>query len=232
MTLPIPQHTVAQDRSDDDNQTELTAREIIARFQNEWVENKWEKEFRVTPEKYMRATDDKQWQQRFSAFRQLVSLGEHAVPDLLEALNSDQAPVRILAAQTIGFLGNHETDAATLEALLHSAKSDANATVRLYAIDSYGMLGGSAESIKPLADVETNRDVKMHIKYALERNGERFSDEWIARLGEMDSADIDSAVINQPAPEFTLVSVTGETISLQDFRDKSHVILVFIYGDT
>jgi len=94
------------------------------------------------------------------------------------------------------------------------------------------MLGGKADRIKDMINSEPNRDVKMHIKYAMERNGEKFSEKWLAGLADVDLTTIDSAIMNEPAPDFTLKTVTGETISLSDFREKSHVILVFIYGDT
>jgi peroxiredoxin len=36
--------------------------------------------------------------------------------------------------------------------------------------------------------------------------------------------------LNTPAPDFTLQNFNGETVRLSDFRDKSHVLLVFNRG--
>ena len=36
--------------------------------------------------------------------------------------------------------------------------------------------------------------------------------------------------LNAPAPDFSLLSIKGERITLSDFRDKSHVLVVFNRG--
>lgn len=36
--------------------------------------------------------------------------------------------------------------------------------------------------------------------------------------------------INTQAPDFTLLNFMGEQVSLSDFRDKAHVLLVFNRG--
>lgn len=36
--------------------------------------------------------------------------------------------------------------------------------------------------------------------------------------------------LNTPAPNFTLQNFEGESVSLSDFRGKSHVLLVFNRG--
>jgi peroxiredoxin len=41
-----------------------------------------------------------------------------------------------------------------------------------------------------------------------------------------------SATIGESAPNFKLQNLTGQQISLNSFRGKQAVVLVFIYGDT
>jgi len=36
--------------------------------------------------------------------------------------------------------------------------------------------------------------------------------------------------INTQAPDFTLLNFKGERVSLSDFRDKAHILLVFNRG--
>lgn len=36
--------------------------------------------------------------------------------------------------------------------------------------------------------------------------------------------------LNTPAPDFTLHNFLGEPVSLADFRDKAHILLVFNRG--
>jgi len=57
---------------------------------------------------------------------------------ILKWLQSGTPAERILAAQTLGFVG----DKASEDLLAGAAEHDQDAAVRLYAIDSLGMLGG------------------------------------------------------------------------------------------
>lgn len=176
----------------------------------------------------MRAKSNDDWQMRMRTLQQLVQLGGESVEPLLTALESDSMPVRVLSAQTLGFLGEQKV----LEKLLDVAQTDDHPTVRLYAIDSYGMLGGDAEKLRPLLKTEKNRDAKMHLNYAIERAGEKLNDEVAESLCQWDSSNMATAAVGDPAPEFNLETANGGKIALSDFRGKSAVVLVFVYGDT
>jgi hypothetical protein len=108
-----------------------------------------------------------------------------------------------------------------------------------------GLVTAGRPAVKPLLRVlehgaphqrmlksETNRDVKMHIAYALDRKGSRIDAQVVDDLRNWDTDRIDSAQVGKVAPDFELPSLTGETIRLSDFRGKKPVVLVFIYGDT
>ncbi|HXW00045.1 MAG TPA: hypothetical protein VEC93_16615, partial [Anaerolineae bacterium] len=41
-----------------------------------------------------------------------------------------------------------------------------------------------------------------------------------------------SAFQSSPAPDFTLTAANSNTVSLQDYRDKSNIVLVFYRGHT
>ncbi len=56
-----------------------------------------------------------------------------------------------------------------------------------------------------------------------------------AQLGPKDGADLAPTDLNrvkvgQPAPDFTLEDVSGQPITLSDFRGKKTVVLVFYRG--
>lgn len=56
-----------------------------------------------------------------------------------------------------------------------------------------------------------------------------------AQLGPKDGAhlsptEIDRVNVGQPAPDFTLENMDGQTVSLSDFRGKNSVVLVFYRG--
>jgi len=56
-----------------------------------------------------------------------------------------------------------------------------------------------------------------------------------ARLGPKDGADLPASdleriAVGDTAPDFTLESLAGPTVTLSDFRGRTHVILVFYRG--
>jgi hypothetical protein len=118
--------------------------------------------------------------------------------------------------------------------LLRAAAEDSEPVVRLYAIDSLGMLGTEGEPIDwdALAKKQRNRDVKRHLTYIEQRAGQPVSPRTIDQLRDWDLAGIDTARLGQLAPDFELSSVSGEKIRLSDFRGTKAVVLVFVYGDT
>lgn len=207
---------------------EKTPEQWVARFSEKWDERAWQGEFRTSPDGYMRPLDDAGWKVRAQAIQSLVRHGADAIPVLVHELKTGDAPQRILAAQTLGYLGPEVPPAP----LLGAARNDPDPAVRLYAVDSLGMQGAKNIDWMALLDSESNRDVKKHIGYAIERNGEPLAREISERLASWDSTKIDTAVVGSPAPDFELKSATGETIRLGDFRGKEAVVLVFIYGDT
>ena len=120
------------------------------------------------------------------------------------------------------------------ENLLAALKSDGNAAVRLYAADALGMRGGTelSDELKTIQSKDSNRDVKKHLGYALERKGAALDAGVVRSLIDWDPATMDTAQVGQAAPDFELAALTGETIRLSQFRGKKAVVLVFIYGDT
>lgn len=179
---------------------------------------------------YMRATANDGWKARMLAMRKLVSTGKDAVPPLLDALKNGDHSLRIFAAQTLSFLAPHVPKENLLEAL----KSDGNAAVRLYAADALGMRGGTelSEELKAIQAKDSNRDVKKHLGYALERKGAALDADVARTLIDWAPSTMDTARVGQPAPDFELAALTGERIRLSQFRGKKAVVLVFIYGDT
>lgn len=177
----------------------------------------------------MRPMDDRGWRERMLVLQRLVSQGKDAVPVLLEALKTGKAPERILASQALSYLAPHVPQKMLLEA----ARNDKDPAVRLYAVNALGMQGaGETIDWESLTKAETNRDVRKHIGYAVERKNAPVETSTIEALTRWDTKTIDSASVDRPAPDFELKSATGETVRLSNFRGKRAVVLVFIYGDT
>ena len=202
-----------------------TPRQWIDHFSAQWDEQAWKR-----GRGYMRPLDDAGWKARMLAVAALVKSGDTSVKPLLAALKDGDTPRRLLAAQTLGYLGPK----VPADSLIAAINGDANAAVRLYAIDALGMQGGRDLSglLSGPRKKEKNRDTRKHIAYALERKGKPLNTDVVKTLKQWDPRTIDTAKLGKPAPDFELKTVSGKTIKLSGYRGKKPVVLVFIYGDT
>lgn len=207
---------------------ERSPQQWLDHFAQEWREGDWSQGDESTAG-YMRPLDDAGWQARMLAMQGLVQQRDDAVAVLLKALRTGDAPQRILAAQTLGYLGADVPTKPLVEAL----QSEQDPAVRLYLVDSLGMLGkGDGVDWDAFLQDEPNRDVKRHVGYLRERDGTPLDDDVVETLKRWDGRRMDTAQIGKPAPDFTLTSMQGDRVKLSDYRGKQAVVLVFIYGDT
>jgi hypothetical protein len=199
--------------------------ETLLWFSQQWDDTTW-----TAARNSMRPADDRGWQARMLALQSLVQSDAAAVPVLVKALKGENVSQRILAAHALSYLAPQ----VPYQAIADAAKNDSNAAVRLYAADALGMQGNmkSAQLLKQLHEQEKNRDARWHLRYALERGSQAVSQAMVQKLRAWDPARLASATIGKPAPDFKLQSLTGQQISLNSFRGKQAVVLVFIYGDT
>lgn len=203
---------------------------IIEGYAKAWNETTWEPKASRRRSGYMRPLGDAGWKARMAALQDIAKRGEAASEGLRKALGDERPAVRMLAAQAAGF-----ADARKLrDDLARVAESDSDPAARLYAIDSLGRLGKPApsERYRRLLESEKNRDVQMHLKYALARENNGLEDSTRKSLLEWDTNQIDSAKLGKTAPDFELPSLSGERVKLSSYRGKKSVVLVFVYGDT
>jgi hypothetical protein len=204
-----------------------SATDWLNHFSANWNEADWLPKQRG--EGYMRPLADTGWQHRMRAFQGCVGWGEQAIPPLLEALRTGDAPRRIFAAQTLGYLGS----AVPAEPLVVALKAEKDPAVRLYLVDALGMAGhGEALDWDAFLNTESNRDVQRHVGYVRERGSNPLDPSVVETLRQWDAATMHSAAVGQPAPDFALERAQGGRVRLADFRGESAVVLVFIYGDT
>ena len=170
-------------------------------FAEQWDEKAWGGSGRRA---YMRSQDDRTWRSRMIAMQGIAAAGKQAVDPLVQALKSDHAPTRLLAAQTLGYLPPPRP----------SRPFDLS------------------KILAPRRSAERNSDAKRHIGYALERKQQPADRGIIDSLIDWDNGQIDSAKIDKLAPDFRLATISGKNHRLSDYRGKKAVVLVFIYGDT
>ena len=203
--------------------------QILETFSSRWKESDWTSPSRTRSRGYMRPLDDEGWQVRMRTIQDLVLHGRKSVPVLLKALKSPNDALRILAAQTLGYL----TFEVPVEPLLEAARSDKNPSVRLYAVDALGMQGHAGEiDWQAIRENEKNGDVRKHIGYAVERKNSGLQQAVVETLTQWDIQSINTASVGKKAPDFELTSATGKKVRLSDYQGKQAVVLVFIYGDT
>lgn len=203
-------------------------RDWLNHLSQHWREDDWQQKRRFSPG-YMRPLEDDGWQVRMREMQGCVRHDETSVAVLLDKLRTGDAPERIFAAQTLGYLGPD----VPAEPLIAALKSDTDPAVRLYLVDTLGMLGKGAEvDWNEFLKGESNRDVKRHVGYVRERNEKPLDARVVEKLTQWDSRQINTATVGRLAPDFALSTVDGETVRLSDFRGKKAVVLVFIYGDT
>ncbi len=206
-----------------------SAAAIIQQVAEDWQAKGWGANGSA---RYLRDIEDTAWQKRFAALQQLTRIGKPAVKPLVASLKHDNVEVRIFAAQALGYLSPHSRSAES--ALLASLETDASPAVRLYAADSLGMIGSGKRLKQQLTRIratEKNRDVKKHLGYVLAREANPIAPAVIKKLKQW-KAPKNVATIGQRAPDFDLAALNGKPVKLSNFRGKSPVILVFLYGDT
>lgn len=203
--------------------------DLLDQFSTQWQQRPWVPEGGRRPG-YLRPTDDAGWKYRMRTLHALARQGSESEDLIRQALSDSQPAVRALAAQAAGYCQVPELR----DLLADRAKGDPDPTVRLYSVDSLGMLGAGEFQplLEELAERESNRDVQRHIRYALQRGKKTIQPDVIRGLKAWDPSHMDAAEVGETAPDFELASLGGGPVRLSDYRGQSAVVLVFVYGDT
>ncbi|CAN5857781.1 hypothetical protein BH23PLA1_BH23PLA1_03170 [soil metagenome] len=201
---------------------------VEARSAADWLDHfraGWE-----ATEEHMRPLDGQGWKVRMEVLRGLARLGGEAVQPLIAAMDDDDAEIRVLSAQALSYLA----DPRAIDRLKRTLAEDPAPAARLYAADALGAAGGLKPSplLEQVERQDENRDVRAHVRFALERQGQPLDPQIQEQLKSIDLDRLDSAEVGKLAPDFQLNDALGHAYQLSQFRDKQAVVLVFIYGDT
>ena len=163
-----------------------------------------------------------------ASLSKLVKAGPAAIPVLVEALKDGSIPQRVFAAQVLAILAEPATRPA-----LEQALADASPQVRIYAIRGLSTLGRidpAEERYGRLLEKDPDRRVRYALAWAFERDDAATAAAATRQgLGEYDPAKLDTARLDEPAPDFSLTDAFGKTYRLADFRGKKSVVLKFYH---
>lgn len=173
-----------------------------------------------------RRPDDDSWKVYGTALRDLVASND--VVAVSKGLGDANQQVRALSARALGFLG----DASAVPSLTKALEADVWPTVRLLAADALGMIR-TKEALAALAaasKTEKSGDVLLHVGIASRRDAAP-GDEPRRAVLSLEPKSFDLAKVGEAAPAFDLRTPAGKRIALSDFKGKSGVVLLFLYGD-
>jgi HEAT repeat protein len=194
----------ADDRTKD--RAAMTAREILVQFEK----------------------DDPAWKVRVEGLSRLVKAGPDAIPVLVEALKDGSPPRRVFAAQVLAILAEPATRPA-----LEKALNDPSPQVRVYAIQGLSTmrrLDSAERSYRELLEKDPDARVRYSLAWAFERDDAATAAAVVRQaLSEYDLSTIDTARLDEPAPDFSLTDAFGKTYRLSDFRGRKNVVLKFYH---
>lgn len=179
--------------------------------------------------------NDKAWRVRLLAIRDLVKLGEEAVPEIIKLLEHDDPHVRHVASYVLGLWQTDESE----KALINLVEKEKDPVVRSQVVISLGRLNSqdSLPALEKLAENDPSRDVQHQCDLSIYRikNYQGNDQAEIEKLRES-YATLDESKFNQiqegkPAVDFTLQDTDGKKWHLSDFKGKQHVVLIWIFAD-
>lgn len=192
------------------------AKAVLERFATAWPAARTD---------HRRPSDDS-WKAYGAALKDLVAGADRKA--IRAGLAHENRQVRALCARVLGFL---RAEGAVPD-LARALAGDAWPTVRLLAADSLGAIRTAAavEALERARDDETARDVRLHVKRALEREG-AVGDAPRQAVLTLDEATFASASVGAAAPDVALEDADGEVVRLSKLSGEERVVLVFLYGD-
>lgn len=169
------------------------------------------------------------WKTHMECLVALAKVGPEAVPVLLDALKTGSPDNRVLAGEALVFLANPSARPALVKAV-----DDKERDVRLFGIRSLARLGRLEAKAKyrEIAAKDASAGVRFEMTFALTRDDKPDPKAIRKALASYDLTRMDSAHLNNAAPDFALADTSGKTRRLSDFRGKKSVVLVFLLTTT
>ncbi len=172
---------------------------------------------------------DDDWRVRTLTIRDLIRLGEAAVPQIAAHLRDDNPHVRQVCAMVLGIL----RAASAAEALEERLVADLDPVVRSQAAISLGEVGQGLSALRERLENDPSRDVQHQCELAVYRiaQGIKPTPERVSQYAALDESAFETIKVGQLALDFALPDTNGKTWRLSDFLGKRKVALIWIFAD-
>ena len=174
---------------------------------------------------------DNSWRVRLLAVRDLVRIGESAIPQLIVRLEDNNSHVRELCTMALGILEASDAN----QALIKRLQEDPDSVVRTQAASALGQIG-LCESLTVLEETiktDSSRDVIPQCEMSITQieNKIKSDPNLAASYRLLDESKFKSVKVNQPAVDFELKDTNGKTWRLSDFKGEKTVVLIWVFAD-
>ncbi len=173
------------------------------------------------------ASFDKGWHERVALEYEVVNDADLA--DLRAALKDRDPCVRAVAAHALGI----RADKPSADALAELVKSDPSYMVRIRAVEALGYLKLNPEAIEA-----ATKDATLGVQWVAKLTARQIKDDADhaatvrkAYAAGIQRADIASAKVGRPAPDFTAQTIDGKTFRLSAVLGKKPIAIYFAAFD-
>lgn len=175
--------------------------------------------------------DDRDWQIRLLALRDLVVSGDDSTPQIIAGLADEDQHVRQVCAAALGVLRAGSAVAA-LERLL---QVDPSSIVRSQAATALGQMEsrGSVPLLGRLQSRDPSRDVQHQCELAVDQieKGIGATAELRRAFADLDPVGFEAVRRGEPAPAFSLEDTERKTWGLGQFQGQRWVVLIWVFAD-
>ena len=175
--------------------------------------------------------NDRDWQIRTYAVRDLVKHGNNIARYLINVLEDSSEHVRHVAAKVLGIIKYK----FGIEPLIHTLLHDEHEVVRAQAAVSLWQIGekDSLEALKEAIATDESKDVRHQAELAIHalENGYAATDQLEEAFKNIDESRYNVVKVGKKAPDFSLPDTDGNEWNLSDQIGEKPIVLIWIFAD-
>ncbi|MBS3772280.1 MAG: HEAT repeat domain-containing protein [Bacteroidales bacterium] len=175
--------------------------------------------------------NDKDWEVRLLAVRDLIRAGNEQVKDIKSGLTDRSPHVRQISAKVLGVL-RAESAIPELEKIV---RKDRIAMVRSQAVIALGQMESksSLELLRKKVKEDPSKDVRHQCELAIDQIKKQMgaTNKLREAFLSLDESTFETVQENEQAPDFVLEDTEGNEWQLNQFKNKKWVVLIWIFAD-